>query len=159
MFKEKIKTQEELKNISLKLKSQGKKIVFTNGCFDLIHIGHVRYLMEAKKFGDVLIVGLNSDESVRSIKGNLRPVNPQKERAEMLAAMEMVDFIAVFDEDTPAELISIIKPDTHVKGGDYSPDQIPERKVLESYGGKLEIVNMVEGYSTTRLIEKIKNLP
>lgn len=159
MSKNKIKFVKDLKEIVSALKKNNRKVVFTNGCFDIIHLGHVRYLEDAKKFGDILIVGLNSDESVKSIKGKSRPLISQDERAEILAALETVDFVAIFNEDTPEDLISQLKPDIHVKGGDYTPGQLPESKIVESYGGRVEIVKLVEGSSTTGLIEKIKSLP
>ncbi|RKY02827.1 D-glycero-beta-D-manno-heptose 1-phosphate adenylyltransferase, partial [Candidatus Poribacteria bacterium] len=109
----------------------GKRIVTTNGCFDLLHVGHVRYLYEAKRLGDVLIVAINSDESVRRIKGPLRPIIPQEERAEMVAALEPVDYVTIFDEDTPIPLIKAIRPDFHVKGGDYKLDEMIEREAVE----------------------------
>jgi glycerol-3-phosphate cytidylyltransferase len=132
------------------------KVVFTNGCFDLIHLGHVRYLKEAKNLGDILVVGLNSDYSVKKLKGKGRPILPQEARAEIISSLSFVDYVVIFDEETPERLISLIKPDVHVKGGDYKGKEIPERKIVESYGGKVILVNMVKGYSTTSLIEKVK---
>ncbi len=147
---------EELLKI-LNREERGKKIVFTNGCFDLIHLGHVRYLKKAKTFGDVLIVGLNSDSSVKRLKGKSRPIMPQTARAEVLAALNPVDYVVIFNEDTPERLISLIKPDVHVKGGDYEGKELPEKSLVESYGGEVVIVDEEEGYSTTSLIEKIKS--
>jgi rfaE bifunctional protein nucleotidyltransferase chain/domain len=131
------------------------KIVFTNGCFDLLHVGHARYLAQAKSLGDILVVGLNSDCSVRSLKGSNRPLIPQNERAEMLAHLQSVDFICIFDEDRPDRLIEVVKPSIHVKGGDYQGEDLPEAEAVHKYGGKIVIVDLVEGKSTTNIIEKI----
>lgn len=139
--------------------SQGKKVVFTNGCFDILHSGHLKILTEAKGFGDVLIVGLNSDESVKRLKGPTRPVNDQEERATVLLGVGAVDYVTVFEEDTPVEIISELKPDVHVKGGDYNPnnyEQMPEAKVVHEYGGEVKIVPIVKGKSTTKTIERSK---
>jgi rfaE bifunctional protein nucleotidyltransferase chain/domain len=133
-----------------------RKVVFTNGCFDLIHLGHVRYLKEAKSLGDILVVGLNSDSSVKKLKGKGRPILPQEARAEIISSLSSVDYVVIFDEETPERLISLLKPDVHVKGGDYLGKEIPERRLVESYGGKVVLASKVEGYSTTSLIEKIK---
>ncbi len=137
------------------LREEGKKIVFTNGCFDLIHVGHVRYLRAAKELGDVLIVGLNSDDSVRRLKGPHRPISCQEDRAEILAALEFVDYITVFDEDTPYNLIAIIVPDVLVKGGDWDQEKIVGRDIVESRGGKVTTIPFTEGKSTTNLIKRI----
>lgn len=134
-----------------------QKIVFTNGCFDILHIGHIRYLQEAAKLGDILIIGLNSDDSVRRLKGPERPINGEMERAEMLGALGFVDYVAVFEEDTPLELINTIQPDVLVKGGDYDPNDVVGKKEVEDRGGKLVLIPFVEGKSTTNIIEKIKN--
>ncbi|MBC7327964.1 D-glycero-beta-D-manno-heptose 1-phosphate adenylyltransferase [bacterium] len=148
--------REELKRVVEELRRQGKKIAFTNGCFDIIHLGHIRYLREAKSKGDVLIVGLNSDESVRKIKGDKRPILPEEERAEILASLNMVDFVVIFNELVPDELIKIVKPDVHIKGGDYSaPDELPEAELVRSLGGEVHIAQAVEGKSTTNIIETI----
>lgn len=148
----------ERKNISAtceKFRHEGKKIVFTNGCFDILHAGHVRYLTVAKNFGDVLIVGLNSDESVRKLKGENRPVNNELDRAEVLLGLKAVDEVVVFGEQTAENLIAEIKPDIYVKGGDYTLETLPESKIVQSYGGKVEFVQLVEGRSTTNIIKKI----
>ena len=134
---------------------QNKKIVFTNGCFDIIHVGHVRYLTEAKSFGDILIVGLNTDESVRRLKGNSRPINDQNARAEVLLGLKAVDHVIFFGEETAEALIAEIKPDIYVKGGDYTLETLPEAKIVQSYGGRVELVNLVAGHSTTNIVEKI----
>lgn len=144
------------KNIpNLRGELAGKKIVFTNGCFDIIHVGHVRYLTTAKSFGDVLIVGLNTDESVRKLKGAMRPVNNQYDRAEVLLGLKAVDYVIFFGEQTAESLIAEIQPDIYVKGGDYTLETLPEAKIVQSYGGRVELVNLVEGKSTTNIIEKI----
>jgi glycerol-3-phosphate cytidylyltransferase len=140
----------------LNSKERKSKVVFTNGCFDLIHLGHVRYLKEAKNLGDVLVVGVNSDESVRGLKGEGRPILPQEARAEIVSSFSFVDYVVIFGEKTPEKLISLLKPDIHVKGGDYRKKEIPERRIVESYGGKVVLVDLIEGYSTTSIIEKIK---
>lgn len=140
-------------------KSQGLTVVFTNGCFDILHVGHIRYLQDARARGDVLVVGVNSDDSVRKLKGPQRPVVSEVDRAEILAALECVDYVTVFDEDTPVELILAIKPNVHVKGGDYKPEDLPEGDAVRSVGGRVEIVpftsTATEGRSTTNLIGKI----
>jgi D-beta-D-heptose 7-phosphate kinase/D-beta-D-heptose 1-phosphate adenosyltransferase len=132
----------------------GQKVVFTNGCFDLLHVGHVRLLREAAALGDFLVVGLNSDASVRQLKGPARPINPECDRAELLAALECVDAVTVFDAETPLELIQAIRPDVLVKGGDYRPDEVVGRAEVESAGGRLVLVPLVEGHSSSRLIRK-----
>jgi len=148
-----IKTWEEISLLSNKLREKGKKIVFTNGCFDLLHAGHVRYLEVAKSFGDVLILGLNSDRSVRELKGESRPINTEEDRAYILAALEAVDYVVVFDEDTPYELIKTIKPNTLVKGGDYEDQAVVGQDLVD----ELKLVQFVEGKSTTKTIEKIQS--
>lgn len=136
------------------LKSQNKKIVFTNGCFDLLHVGHVRYLQEAKKLGDVLVVGVNSDASVKRLKGPTRPVQIEADRAEILAALGAVDFTVIFTEDTPAQLIEAVRPDILVKGGDWKVEQIVGSDFVLSHGGKVMSLQFVDGKSTTKLIER-----
>ncbi len=133
-----------------------EKVVFTNGCFDILHIGHIRYLQEAAKLGDILVVGLNSDASVKRLKGDERPVNCEADRAELLSALGFIDYVVVFDEDTPYELISVIQPDVLVKGGDYAPDEVVGKDIVERNGGKLVILPFVDGKSTTGIINKIK---
>jgi len=154
----KIKTLKELKQIVDKLKKQGKKIVFTNGCFDLLHVGHIRYLQKAKKLGDILIVAINSDDSVKKIKGKSRPIIPAEERSEVIAALECVDYVVIFHETLPNRVIETLKPDIHVKGGDYSVNELPEAKIVKSYGGKVIILGKVEGHSTSEIIRRIKAL-
>lgn len=137
------------------LRKSGKRIVFTNGCFDLLHIGHVRYLERAGALGDVLVIGVNSDRSVRKLKGSGRPLMPEGERAEILAALSFVDYVTIFGEDTPAELIEKIKPDVLVKGSDYGKREIVGRDVVEDGGGRVVRVPLVRGRSTKGLIRKI----
>lgn len=147
-----IKSFEDIKAIVMRYRSNGKKVVFTNGCFDILHVGHVKYLQIAKSFGDILIVGLNSDESVSRLKGPTRPVNIAEDRAYLLAALEAVDFVVPFSEDTPYELIKMIRPDVLVKGGDYEGKEV----VGTEFAGKLKLVDFVDGKSTTKTIEKIQ---
>jgi len=137
-------------------RAQGSSIVFTNGVFDLLHRGHVEYLEEARSLGDRLVVGVNSDASVRRLKGSDRPLVPADERAELLEALESVDRVVVFDEDTPERLISQVAPDVLVKGGDWALDQIVGRAFVEARGGRVERITMREGSSTTRFIERIR---
>ena len=135
---------------------QNKKIVFTNGCFDILHAGHVRYLQEAAGLGDILVVGLNSDASVKRLKGEERPINFEGDRAEVLCGLEYVDYVVIFEEDTPLELITALQPDVLVKGGDYKPEEVVGKDVVEARGGKLVLVPFVEGKSTTNIINKMK---
>jgi D-beta-D-heptose 7-phosphate kinase/D-beta-D-heptose 1-phosphate adenosyltransferase len=153
--KEKIKEKETLLRIIQDLKTKGKRIVFTNGCFDLLHVGHIRYLEKAKALGDILVVGVNSDDSVRRLKGPGRPILPQEERTEILSGLGCVDYIIVFDESTPMELISSLQPHILVKGGDWAKETIVGREVVERSGGKVVILPFVEGTSTSNLIETI----
>ena len=148
---EHIKTFNEIKDLAIDLKNRGKKIVFTNGCFDILHVGHVKYLEEAKSFGDMLILGLNSDESVTVLKGEGRPINQQLDRAYILAALEPVDYVVIFSEDTPYDLIKLIKPDTLVKGGDYEGKEVAGQDIAD----ELKLVQFVDGKSTTKTIERI----
>ncbi len=146
-----IKTFEEISLLGEELKKRGKKIVFTNGCFDILHVGHVKYLEEAKSYGDVLIVGLNSDASVKRIKGPSRPVNPQEDRAYILAALETVDYVVIFEDDTPYDLIKAVQPHILVKGGDYEGKTVVGQDIAD----ELRLVQFVDGKSTTKIIEKI----
>ena len=141
---------------ALRRRTEKKSVVFTNGCFDILHIGHVRYLRQASTLGDLLIVGLNSDASVKRLKGEERPINCQDDRAELLAALEFIDYVIIFDEDTPYELIQAIQPDVLVKGGDYKPEQVVGKDIVESKGGRLELIPFVDGKSTTNIVNKIK---
>lgn len=139
-------------------KKSGKKIVFTNGCFDILHIGHLRYLERARGLGDRLVIGVNSDASVRRLKGSDRPVTRERDRAALLAALECVDYTVLFSEDTPERLIRAIRPDFLVKGGDWKKEAIVGSAFVESYGGKVRSLPFVNGYSTTGLIQKIQKL-
>ena len=145
----------ELKKEVEKLKQAGKKIVFTNGCFDILHTGHTRYLREARKLGDVLVLGLNSDDSIRSIKGEKRPLVPATERAEILAALDFIDFITIFDELTPLNVIKFLKPDILIKGGDWPEEKVVGREEVKKWKGKVVIIPEVQGKSTTNIVEKI----
>ena len=151
----KIKTREELKSEIEKARQAGKKIVTTNGCFDVLHVGHIRYLQQAKQQGDILIVAVNSDDSVRAIRGDKRPLVSENERAEILAALECVDYVMIFSELDPIQFLKELRPDIHVKGDDYSLEQIIERETVESLGGELRLLPGVQGKSTTNLIELI----
>lgn len=153
--KDKIKGIDELKAIVAQAKGEGKTIVFTNGCFDLLHRGHLHLLREAKRLGDLLIVAVNSDRSVKTIKGPDRPILPQADRAELIAALEMVDFVTSFDEPDPYAIIRQLRPNVLVKGGDWDKDKIVGTEVVESDGGKVIAVPYLEGYSTTQIIERI----
>lgn len=148
---------EQIVDIVYSAKKNDKIIVTTNGCFDILHIGHIKYLREAKLLGDILAVGINSDLSVKELKGEKRPINSQDIRAEMLAAISFVDYVFVFNEKDPCVFLEKIKPHYHVKGGDYT-NKLIEQDVVEKNGGKIKILNMVRGYSTSQLIERIKRL-
>ncbi|HWQ60751.1 MAG TPA: D-glycero-beta-D-manno-heptose 1-phosphate adenylyltransferase [Negativicutes bacterium] len=152
----KIVARDEAKDIAAGLKAAGQEIVFTNGCFDILHAGHVRYLAAAKALGDRLIVGLNSDRSVRRLKGADRPINSQDDRAEVLAALAAVDYVIVFDDRTAEGLVAEIKPDYYVKGGDYRLEDLPEAAIVAAYGGKTVLVPEVPGRSSSTIIGKIK---
>ena len=154
-MREKIKAKDELKNILEGLKRRGKRIIFTNGCFDILHIGHIRCLEEAKKRGDIFIVALNSDRSIRSIKGPSRPFTPEAERAEVLSALACVDYVVIFDEPDPLELISFLKPNILVKGGDWTPETTIGREVVEGTGGKVVIIPQIQGVSTSAIVDRI----
>jgi rfaE bifunctional protein nucleotidyltransferase chain/domain len=140
-------------------REHGGTVVFTNGVFDLLHPGHMRYLQDARALGSTLIVAVNSDRSVRAIKGPDRPVNPEAERAEVLLALACVDAVVIFDEDTPYEVISAIQPDILVKGADWGPDNIVGRDVVEARGGKVVRIELAPGYSSSQLIKKARSLP
>lgn len=133
-------------------------VVFTNGCFDLLHPGHVAYLEEARSLGDALVVGVNTDDSVRRLKGPTRPLVPEVDRARVLAGLAAVDAVTLFDEDTPAELIAALRPDVLVKGGDYTPDRIVGRDTVEAEGGRVRVIPFLPGYSTTDLVRRIQSL-
>ena len=146
-----------LKEVS-KVRRSGKSIVFTNGCFDILHVGHVRYLSQAKKLGDLLVIALNTDSSVRKLKGPARPVTHQKDRAEVLSSLACVDYILFFNESTPEKLIHAVRPDVLTKGGDWKVEQIVGGPFVKSYGGKVKSLPFYKGFSTTGLIEKIRKI-
>lgn len=140
------------------LRRSGKKIVFTNGCFDLLHKGHIDYLKTAKSMGDILIVGINSDESIKMFKGNNRPIMPLESRMAVLDSVKYVDYTVPFSERLPNELIKVVRPDIHVKGGDYTPEELPETELVKSLGGIVKVVKFIPGYSVTTILNKIRNL-
>ena len=149
-------TRAEAAAFAERAREEGRRVVFTNGVFDILHPGHLRYLQQARAFGDVLIIGLNSDASVRRNKGPERPINPEAERAELLEALACVDAVVVFDEETPAEIIKAIQPDILVKGADWAEDAIVGRDTVEARGGRVVRVPIEQGYSTTEIIRRIK---
>lgn len=149
-------TLDKLKEIVEVEKSRGRRIVFTNGCFDLLHLGHIRYLKEAKRRGDLLIVAVNSDRSVRRLKGQPRPIVPEGERAEIVSSLWTVDYVTIFNEDTPKEVIDILKPDILVKGADYQEEEIVGRQTVKAGGGEVVTIPEIKGYSTTKLLERIR---
>ena len=156
-FRHKLKSFKGLKTVVERLKRQGKTIVLANGCFDLLHVGHVRYLSEARSLGDVLVVAVNGDRSVRRLKGRGRPLMPESARAELVAGFESTDYVIVFHEPNVERLLRAIRPDIHVKGGDYTPDTVPERAVVKSYGGRVAIAGGPKVRSTRELIRQLKN--
>ena len=160
-MKNKIIAFARLTSESQRLQSEGKRVVATNGCFDILHVGHVRYLAAAKARGDVLIVGLNGDKSVRQLKGPRRPVNREQDRAEVLAAVESVDYVVIFPEARATKFLAAARPAVYVKGGDYTAETLDatEREELEKTGAKIEIIPFERGYSTSELFEKIKGCP
>jgi len=147
----------ELPALGERLRRQSRRIAFANGCFDILHAGHVRYLGAAKRCGDVLVVGLNSDRAVRELKGPGRPVIPEEGRAEIVAALEAVDYVTIFDDLTAAPVLLALRPDVHCKGTDYSPETVPERDVVKSYGGEVRIVGDPKNHSTRALLEEISS--
>lgn len=151
-----IKSRKEIKKIRNQLKSSNKKVVFTNGCFDLIHSGHVDYLVKAKEMGDILIVALNTDQSIKRIKGEKRPILKQEERAFIVSNLKPVDYVTFFEEDTPAEIINELIPDILVKGADWSIDRIVGRDVVEANGGEVKTIKFVNDQSTSKIIQLIK---
>ena len=155
MLCQKIYHRDELAPLLQEAKVAGKVVVTTNGCFDVLHLGHLRYLQAARALGDLLVVAVNSDSSVRQLKGQHRPLVPESERAEMLAGLECVDYVVIFPEFTPISLLSELKPNVHVKGGDYTVEQLVEREVVEANGGKVIVGLNVPGKSTTNLIQVI----
>ena len=137
-------------------RARGRTIAFANGCFDVLHVGHIRYLQDAKKEADVLVVGVNGDASVRELKGEGRPVMPASERAEIIAAIDGVDYVTVFDERSPARLLGELKPDVHCKGTDYTAHSVPERDVVRAYGGRVAIVGDPKEHSTSELLKRLR---
>ncbi|WP_378950870.1 D-glycero-beta-D-manno-heptose 1-phosphate adenylyltransferase [Pelosinus sp. sgz500959] len=152
----KIIDEHEIKSIAEKFKADGKRIVFTNGCFDILHAGHVRYLKAARDLGDCLILGLNSDQSVRALKGPSRPINTQEDRAEVISALSAVDYVVIFEEVTAEKLVAHIKPDIYVKGGDYDIKDLPEAVIAAKYGGQTILIPEVPGRSTSNVIKKMQ---
>ena len=155
MIKHKIKTHKELKGIISRLKNKGRKIAFTNGCFDILHSGHVVYLQNAKRLADILVVAINSDSSVERIKGKPRPVMKLRDRMRIVAALESTDFVTFFSQSTPLNLIKLFKPDILVKGGDWQKDKIVGREIVESYGGCVIALPFIKGQSSSRIVRKI----
>jgi D-beta-D-heptose 7-phosphate kinase/D-beta-D-heptose 1-phosphate adenosyltransferase len=155
-YQNKIISIEDIPSVLGTINRKSKKIIFTNGCFDIIHYGHVKLLWEAKALGDLLFLGLNSDKSINRIKGPCRPINPEFERSHVLASLQMIDYITIFEEDTPMRLIKIIKPDILVKGGDWTPDSVVGSGFVAEYGGQVKIIPLVDGLSTTNTINKLK---
>ncbi|HEY0098924.1 MAG TPA: D-glycero-beta-D-manno-heptose 1-phosphate adenylyltransferase [Pyrinomonadaceae bacterium] len=153
---EKILSPEEARAVRERLRVEGRRLVFTNGCFDILHVGHVRYLEAARALGDALLVAINSDASVRALKGESRPVMSEAERAEMLAALGAVSYVTIFDANSPRTLIQELLPDVLVKGGDYQPDEIHGREEVEAAGGRVLALPFIEGVSTTDIIERIR---
>ncbi len=151
----KIKKTAALKRALTALKKRGKQIVFTNGCFDILHVGHIDYLSRARKMGDALVIGLNSDSSVRRLKGASRPINKERDRAKIISALWFVDYVTIFNEDTPEALIRKIKPDIMVKGSDWKGKHVAGADFVKSRGGRVRMVRFVKGYSTTSVIKKI----
>ena len=149
--------RKDIVNLVQSLQKEGKKIVATNGCFDILHVGHVRYLQKTKSYADYSVVLLNSDKSVKSIKGPSRPINNENDRAEILTALNYVDFVVMFDEDSPGNLLDEIKPDVYTKGADYNMKTLPEADIMKKNNTKVEFISFVEGKSTTKTIEKINN--
>ena len=156
ILKRKILNNAQLQSQLAIWRFQNKKIVFTNGCFDIIHAGHIDYLSKAKDLGDILFIGLNTDDSVRRLKGENRPVNDENARAVILAAMQFVDAVVLFVEDTPYELIKIVQPDILVKGSDYKPEDIVGADIVLAKGGEIKTIDFLNGYSTSRIIERIR---
>ena len=155
--KDRVKTQDELAEIVAKARAVGKKVVFTNGIFDFIHSGHAEYLEKARELGDMFVLAINSDESTRRIKGPTRPINAEHDRALILASLRCIDYVTIFNEDTPVNIIDKLKPSIHVKGGDYDPEKMPETATVRKHGGDVIIIPLVEGYSNSKQFSKIQN--
>ena len=147
--------KERIEDFCATLREAGQRVVFTNGCFDILHAGHVRYLEAARALGDCLVLGLNTDASVRRLKGETRPVNTELDRAAVVGALVAVDYVALFDEPTAEALIEKVRPAVYAKGGDYTRETLPEAKIVEKYGGEVHFIDLVPGRSTTKIIEKI----
>lgn len=158
LARNKVKTLPNLRKDLVKLQKLGKKIVFTNGVFDILHIGHIRYLEKAREMGDILVVAMNTDKSVKKLKGKHRPLLPQAERSELLASLACVDFVTLFPEDTPLKTIITLHPDILVKGGDYTLNEIVGMKEVKSWGGKVKAIPLINGYSTTGFIHRVWQL-
>ncbi len=154
-FKENLLSQSDMEKKIKELKEKGKKVVFTNGVFDILHVGHLTYLQEARELGDVLVVGVNSNSSVKVNKGDKRPINDEIFRAYMLLGTKFVDYVVIFNEKTPEKILELLKPSIHVKGGDYKKEDLPETKVVEANGGEVQILSFVDNISTTKIINKI----
>ncbi len=147
--------QDQLKLELAKLRSAGKRIISTNGCFDILHVGHVRFLKAARALGDLLVVGLNTDASVSKLKGPKRPITSEEDRAEILASLTCVDYVCLFPEDTPVEFLKMVRPDIHAKGADYQASELAETPIVEGLGGSVQIIDLVPGKSTSKVIDKI----
>lgn len=156
-MRSKIKSSRDLSRTLSSLRRRGKRIVFTNGCFDILHVGHVEYLSKARRLGDLLVIGLNSDSSVKKIKGKDRPINKESDRAKVLSSLYFVDYVTSFSESTPENLIKKVRPDILVKGGDWKVEDIVGSSFVRSYGGKVKSIPFVKGYSTTSIIERNRN--
>lgn len=148
--------REALRELCARWRGQGETIVFTNGCFDILHVGHARYLEQARALGDHLVVGVNSDRSTRALKGLRRPIVPEAERAEMVASLRAVDAVSIFDEELPDELIRAVRPNIHTKGGDYREEDLPEARVVRECGGEVRVLALVPDHSTTRLVDMMR---
>jgi rfaE bifunctional protein nucleotidyltransferase chain/domain len=155
---DKVRTRESLVDALAGHRAAGHRIVFTNGCFDILHVGHARYLAQARELGDLLVVGVNSDESVRGLKGDNRPLVPEAERAEMLAHLASVDYVCLFAEERPDALLELVRPHIHAKGGDYRADELPEAAVVRKHGGEIAILPLVAGRSTTNIVSRVLEL-
>ena len=156
-YLEKVVSRPEIAAIAAQARRDGRRIAFTNGCFDLLHVGHIRYLAAARDAADLLIVGVNDDASVRRLKGPARPLVPDAARAEVVAALAAVDYVTLFSEDTPYELIRAVQPDVLVKGSDWAPDQVVGRDVVEARGGRVLLIPVVADFSTTTLVERLRS--
>ena len=149
---------EDLERLGEELRSENKIVVLANGAFDMLHVGHIRYLEDAKKYGDILLVAVNSDDSVKMSKGDKRPIIPEKERVEMISALEFVDFVTIFNQKEVSEVIKKLKPDYHAKGTDYTQESVPEKEIVESYGGKVIITGDPKDHSTTDIVAKLREI-